>query len=107
MRIVSQKRDLSIDFDSTVISRNDNCIRARVGDRDVAIGIYESSNIASAIFKDIHKAYSPAPLVVDNMTDEEVMAFIGSKNTPCTAVRFVRPDQTISTFESVYYMPEV
>lgn len=107
MRIVSQKRDLSIDFDSTVISRNDNCIRARVGDRDVTIGIYESSNIAKTIFKDIHKAYSPVQLVVDNMTDEEVMAFIGSKNTPCIAVRFSRPDQTISTFESVYYMPEV
>jgi hypothetical protein len=59
MRIVSQKRDLSIDFDSTVISRNDNCIRARVGDRNVTIGIYESSNIAETIFKDIHKAYSP------------------------------------------------
>lgn len=107
MRIVSQKHDLSIDFDSTVISRNDNCIRARVGDRDVTIGTYESSNIAETIFKDIHKAYSPVQLVVDNMTNEEVMAFIGSKNTPCTAVRFSRPDQTISTFESVYYMPEV
>lgn len=59
MRIVSQKRDLSIDFDSTVITRNDNCIRARVGDRDVTIGIYESSERAKGIFENIHESYNP------------------------------------------------
>lgn len=59
MRIVSQKRDLSIDFYSTVITRNDNCIRARVGDRDVTIGIYESDERTKEVFENIHATYNP------------------------------------------------
>lgn len=107
MRIVSQKRDLSVDFDQTVITRNDNCIRALIGSRNETIGIYGSSERAEEIFADIHKAYSPVQIVVDNMTEKEISAFVGSMNTPITAIRFARPDQTISTFELVYYMPEV
>ena len=62
MRIISQNRDLSIDFDRTPISVNYNHVLALVGDKERVIGQYETTERAREVFERIHKPYSEEEL---------------------------------------------
>lgn len=57
MRVVSQKKDLSFDFDRSVLSQRDECIYTRLNGRDVLIAKYESHDCAAEVFKDMHEKY--------------------------------------------------
>lgn len=109
MRVVSQNRDFSFDFDHTVFWTQDNVIYAHIGDsmRDKVIGKYESSSRAAEVFEDMHKAYSTVGLISTNLTDEQVAQFVGSCNVPIKCIEMNDPNIGITTYDSiVYYMPK-
>lgn len=109
MRVVSQDRCESFDFNHTMFWRQDGIIYAHIaGDtRDRVIGRYKSEGRAAEVFEDIHKAYSPYGLICDNITDEQIQAFIGSKNVRCNVINMENMDCDVTTCNSVvYYMPK-
>lgn len=55
MRVVSQNRDFSFNFDSTVVLQQYNIIYARIGKDNISIGQYESDERAAEVFKEIHR----------------------------------------------------
>lgn len=59
MRIISQNRDLSIDFDRTPISVNYNHVLALVEDKERVIGQYETPERAREVFDAINDFYKP------------------------------------------------
>lgn len=107
MRVVSQNRDYSFDFDRTIFWVQFEVIYAKVGTESIAIGKYASDGRAAEVFEDIHKAYSPVGLISTNLTEEQVSQFIGSRNVPIKCVEMNGVNTGITIFESiVYYMPE-
>ena len=55
MRVVSQNRDFSFNFDNTVFWTQYNIIYARIGKENIPIGQYESDERATEVFKEIHR----------------------------------------------------
>ena len=107
MRVVSQNRNYSFDFDRTVFWTQYNVIYAKIGIDSIAIGKYESDERAAEVFEDMHKAYSPYGLICDNITEEQIQAFIGSKNVRCNVINMENIDCAVTTSDSVvYYMPK-
>ena len=107
MRVVSQNRDFSFDFDRTVLWTQYNIIYAKIGNESIVVGQYESDERAAEVFEDMHKAYSPYGLICDNITEEQIQAFIGSKNVRCNVINMENIDCAVTTSDSVvYYMPK-
>ena len=107
MRVVSQNRNFSFDFDRTVFWTQYNVIYAKIGVDSIAIGQYESDERAEEVFEDMHKAYSPYGLICDNITEEQIQAFIGSENVRCNVINMENIDCAVTTCDSVvYYMPK-
>ena len=55
MRVVSQNRDISFNFDNTVFGKQYNIIYARIGKENIPIGQYESDERATEVFKEIRR----------------------------------------------------
>ena len=108
MRIISQNRMYSFDFDRTVFWVQFEIIYAKIGTESIAIGRYESDRRAAEVFEDMHNAYAPVGIITTNLTDEQAKEFIGSENIHLRVVKIDDPSAMISTYDSViYYMPEV
>lgn len=108
MRVVSQNRNYSFDFDRTIFWTQYNIIYARVGADNILIGQYKSDERAAEVFKDMHRAYSPVGLISTNLTEEQVAQFVGSCNVPIKCVEMNEINTRITIYDSiVYYMPEV
>lgn len=108
MRVISQSRNFSLDFDRTVFWTQYNIIYAKIGTESIAIGQYESDERAAEVFEDMHKAYSPYGLICDKLSEEQIQAFCGSKNLRMPVINMNNMDCTVTTYDSVvYYMPEV
>ncbi len=107
MRIISQNRMYSFDFDRTVFWVQFEIIYAKIGTESIAIGRYESDRRAAEVFEDIHKAYAPVGIITTNLTDEQAREFIGSVNLHAKIIQMDDSDTEITTYENiVYYMPE-
>lgn len=108
MRIISQNRMYSFDFDRTVFWVQFEIIYAKVGTESIAIGQYESDRRAAEVFEDMHNAYAPVGIITTNLTDDQTKEFIGSENLHLRVVKMDDPSAMISTYDSIiYYMPEV
>ncbi len=108
MRIVSQNRDLSVNFDRCEIWIQDNVIYRRIGTDSKVIGIYATPKRAAEVFEDIHKAYSPYGLICDKLSEDQIQAFVGSKNVRMPVIKMDDMDCNVTTYDSIiYYMPEV
>lgn len=113
MRIVSQDRKVSINFDNCAV-----CIAGKyiVASKDMmsapsriaTIGQYESEERAKEVFEDIHKAYAPVYTMSSGMTDEQVREMVvQSKSTASRHITCMPRDSYITVFDNyVYYMPE-
>lgn len=55
MRIVSQNRNYSFDFERNVFWQQYNIIYARIGKDNIPIGQYESDERTTEVFKEIHR----------------------------------------------------
>lgn len=107
MRIVSQNRCQSIDFDKVYLWMQENIIYANFENVRLVLGTYASNERAAEIFLDIHKAYAPVGIVSTNLSEEQIKPFIGSENISMKVIRMENPDYEVTTFDNyVYYMPE-
>ena len=107
MRIVSQNRNLSIDFDRCEIWLQDNYIYRRIGTDNQVIGRYASQERAAEVFEDIHKAYAPVYSVSNNLTEEQIRGiFIQSENVAARNIIDSDGNMNVTTYDQyVYYMP--
>ena len=109
MRVVSQKRDYSFDFDSTIFWIQYDTIYAKHENNSIPIGQYKSDERAAEVFDDMHKAYSCMPLIFKNvqLSEDFEQKF---KEMNRQAIITVLPDEPAKIEQinnSVYYMPEV
>lgn len=108
MRIISQNRMYSFDFDRIVFWVQFKKIYAKIGTESIEIGRYGSDRRAAEVFDDMHKAYVPVGIITTNLTDEQAKEFIGSENIHLRVVKMDDPSAMISTYDNtIYYMPEV
>ena len=108
MRVVSQNKNYSFDFDRTVFWTQYNVIYAKIGNESIAIGQYESEERATEVFEDIHKAYSDMPLIFQNINSSENFEQ-ALKEMNHRAIITVLPDEPMKIEQinnSVYYMPK-
>ncbi len=108
MRVVSQKKDASYDFDRTEFRTSYECISATFDGRTFVIGKYATPERAAEVFMDMHKAYAPVQVVCKNMDEKQVSALVAaSQNTPIRCVKMDDPRMAATVFDNlVYYMPE-
>ena len=109
MRVISQDRSYSLDFDRTVFWTQYNVIYAKIGIDSVAIGKYESSERAAEVIEDMHKSDSGMPIFFQNVEiSEDLSEKLGDWETNCIIARLPSESQKIEQIgNSVYYMPEV
>lgn len=107
MRIVSQERKWSTDFNNTVFWMQDNIICAKIDGVSVVFGEYESCERAQEVFLDIHNAYAPVGIVATNLSEEQCCQFIGSESVKMNIVQMPAGfNSEIVMYEAyVYYMP--
>ena len=67
MRVISQSRNFSFDFDRTVFWTQYNVIYAKIGTESIAIGKYESDERAAEVFEDMHKALCGETVLFQNV----------------------------------------
>lgn len=67
MRVVSQNKNYSFDFDRTVFWTQYNVIYAKIGTESIAIGQYESYERAAEVFEDMHKALCGETVLFQNV----------------------------------------
>ena len=67
MRIISQNKDLSIDFNHTPICVSYNHVCAIMDGQQKVIGKYETDERAKEVFEEIHIAYSGTNILFQNM----------------------------------------
>ena len=108
MRIVSQNRDLSVDFDRCEIWMQSNAIYRRVGHDSLPIGVYATQERAKEVFEDMHKAYAPVYSISNGLTEEQVRAILmTSKYISANHILNTGEEMYLTTYDNyVYYMPE-
>ena len=106
MRVISQSRNFSFDFDRTVFWRQSDVIYAKIGGESIAIGKYQSDERAAEVFEDMHKAYAPVHSISDVLSKEQIESMIvQSKNVEARNVLNAGQSMYITTFNNyVYYM---
>ena len=105
MRIISQNKDLSIDFNHTPICVSYNHVCAIIDGQQKVIGKYETDARAKEVFEDIHKAYSGEPVKVTELDDdsyEKLLKYIVD-GTPITTTTKDSSVQYINN--GIYIMP--
>lgn len=108
MRIVSQARNLSFDFNHCEIWTQDNYIYRRIGTDNHVIGVYKTPERVAEVFEDIHKAYAPVYSISANLTEGQVRGtFIQSNNIVARNIIDADGNMSITTCDQyVYYMPK-
>lgn len=108
MRIVSQNRKCSINFDNCEIWVQGEALYRKIKGENILLGVYDSPQRAKEIFEDIHKAYAPVYSISDNLTEEQLKAMIvPSKNVMANNIVNAGPEMCLTTYDNyVYYMPE-
>ena len=107
MRIVSQNRNLSVDFSWCEIWMQYSVIYRRIGNDSKVIGQYVTEERAAEVFEDIHRAYNPVSIISENLNEAQISKFIGSENVMAKVVYMDVPDVGITTYDNyVYYMPK-
>ena len=71
MRILSQNKDLSIDFHHTPICVSYNHVCAIMDGQQKVIGKYETEERAKEVFEEIHIAYSGVLMICKNIEPAE------------------------------------
>lgn len=108
MRVISQSRNFSFDFDRTAFWRQNDVIYAKIGSESIAIGKYKSDERAAEVFEDMHRAYSSLPILFQNV---EITDDLRQKLIEWVTNRIVAklPDASQKVEQignAVYYMPE-
>ncbi len=82
-------------------------IYAKIGNKDMVLGQYESEQRAAEVFLDIHNAYTPAGIISTNLNEAQIKQFIGSENVSVNIIQMNDFASEITTYDNyVYWMPE-
>ena len=108
MRVISQDRSYSLDFDRTVFWTQYNVIYAKIGIDSVAIGKYESSERTAEVFEDMHKTYSGMPILFQNVEiADDLQQKLTEWNVNCIVAKLPDAHQKVEQIgNAVYYMPK-
>ena len=106
MRVVSQNKNYSFDFDRTVFWTQYNIIYAKIGKESIAIGQYESEERAAEVFEDMHKVYSPYRLIYKSVPVEQIQMDIDLNDFIVPQIEKTDIDCTELSDSIVYYMPK-
>lgn len=113
MRIVSQRRDLSVDVDRVIIKIDYGKLLYAVSLSDsreqiMLLGKYDTPERAKEVFEDIHKAYAPVYSISDKLTEEEICKMLlPSSNVVANNIINTGSEMCLTTYDNyVYYMPE-
>lgn len=107
MRVISQNRAYSVNFDNVIFWRQYEMIYVKTGSESIVFGQYESDERAAEVFEDMHNAYAPVGVIATNLEEAQVAPFIGSKNVFANVIHMNEPDAAITTYDNyVYWMPE-
>ncbi|MBR1930344.1 MAG: hypothetical protein IJ833_02570 [Lachnospiraceae bacterium] len=108
MRIVSQDRQLSIDFANCEIRAQGSVIYRRIDGHSEVLGVYSTVERAAEVFEDIHRAYAPVYSISGNFSEEEIRKMlVKSPNIVANNIIGVSNAQFVTTYSDyVYYMPE-
>lgn len=103
MRIISQTKDLSIDFDHTPICVSYNHVCAIIDGQQKVIGQYETDKRAQEVFNDIHKAYSGEPVKITELDESAYKTLLNSIVDPMP----IKIDSSVEYINNgIYIMPE-
>ena len=103
MRIISQAKDLSIDFDHTPICVSYNHVCAIIDGQQKVIGQYETDKRAQEVFNDIHKAYSGEPVKITELDESAYKTLLNSIVDPMP----IKIDSSVEySNNGIYIMPE-
>lgn len=92
MRVVSQSKDVSLDFDRAVFTANHGMITAMVDGKTFTIGTYANLGREKEVFSDMHKAFSAFQVISTNMDKQQVAEmFAVSKNISIRCVDMSDP----------------
>ena len=108
MRVISQRRNFSFDFDRTVFCRQSDVIYAKIGSESIAIGKYQSDERAAEVFDDMHRVYSGLSLLFQNVDiSEDLQQKLKEWGTNCIVAKLPDEYQKVEQIGSaVYYIPE-
>lgn len=112
MRIVSQNRDISVEFDNVILKIcNGSLIYAYPYANQaevIVLGKFASPERTREVFEDIHNAYAPVNLITCALTEEEIKQFIGSENVKPRIIMMPEDREWVADTHDnqVYYMPE-
>ena len=109
MRVVSQNKNYSFDFDRTVFWTQYNVIYAKIGNESIAIGQYKSEERAAEVFNDIHNLYCPYKIDFKKIYSEHIGPNVGLLNMNIFMIPQI--EQSDIDYKSicdsvVFYMPE-
>lgn len=107
MRIISQNRKHSMNFDRVHLWMQENIIYASFANERFVIGAYASEKRAAEVFLDIHNAYAPVGIIATNLNEAQIEPFIGSDNVSLNVIEMNEPGTDITAYDSyIYWMPE-
>ena len=103
MRIISQNKDLSIDFNHTPICVSYNHVCAIMDGQQKVIGKYETEERAKEVFEDIHKKYSGEPVKITELDESAYKTLLNSIVDPMP----IKIDSSVEySNNGIYIMPE-
>ena len=106
MRIISQNKDLSIDFDRTPICVSYNHVCAIIDGQQKVIGQYKTDKRAQEVFEEIHKAYSGdygEPVKITELDESAYKTLLNSIVDPMP----IKIDSSVEySNNGIYIMPE-
>lgn len=107
MRVISQNRTHSVNFDNAIFWRQLEMIYAKTGNENIVFGQYGSEERAEEVFLDIHNAYAPVGIIATNLNEAQIEPFIGSDNVSLNIVQMNDFGTEITTYDNyIYWMPE-
>jgi hypothetical protein len=107
MRIISQDKCHSVDFEHIHLWRQHKAICADIGEKNVEFGIYESDERAAEVFEGIHNAYSDVGFIARNMEPEVTAKLSITENAILRGVILTGGDGSVEvTGNFIYRMPE-
>lgn len=107
MRVISQNRAYSVNFDNVIFWRQYEVIYAKTGNGDIVFGQYKSDERAAEVFEDMHNAYASASIVATGLDEVQIKYLINSQNVHGNAIRMDNTGAEATVYDNyVYWMPE-
>lgn len=108
MRIISQSKTHSYNFDDICVLVKDNFVCTKKDAQLEILGTYETNERAMKVFDEMHKCYSTIHMLFQNieLSDEEAIEVLERWKTGAILVKDDEPKRLKTFDEDIFYMPE-